>query len=104
MGNPLNHKWIIQSSDGVMDISVPQCSENWANIGIGYSDEHKRRKHKNNSIFRKVFLPSFKIEEHSGKSFGEMNFCFYEKYLLENKDEIISLVIKLNTDIKISHE
>lgn len=96
MSNPLNHKWVIQSSDGVMDICVPQCCDEWANISIGYEDDYKRSKHKNNSILRKVYLPSFKIDKDGGKSFGEMDFSIYEKYLHANKVEITALVERLN--------
>lgn len=96
MSNPLNHKWVIQSSDGVMDICVPQCCDEWANISIGYIDDYKRNQYKNNSMFRKVYLPSFEIDKDGGKSFGEMDFSIYEKYLHANKVEINALVEKLN--------
>jgi hypothetical protein len=78
-----------------MDIIVPQCCKEWANVTIGYTDDKRRYQYKNRSVSRKIRLPEFEIEPGS-KGFGEMDFSIYQRYAEENKDAILALVERLN--------
>jgi len=91
----MKQAYIIQSSDGKMDILVTACAKTWANVSIAYASETKRRKWRNGLLRREIAVPSFEIQQSEG-NMSEMAFAIYERYLHENKGRIQELINRLN--------
>lgn len=85
--------WVILSNDGLMEIAVPQCDTDWANIHIGYANT--RRYKPRGSVSHRVSIPDMKFEK---KQFKIFDMCdeVYAEHLLQNKQAILQLIERLN--------
>lgn len=83
--------WVIETKCGTAEIVIPACCREWANIAI-----YKKSSIPESVMHMHVTVPGLVFEKRPLYP-NEMRNDVYQKYIDENRDEILALIKRLNS-------